>query len=211
MPCNINFGKQHKAHQNQHEPSHWPNSPWVWPPTSVWGNLAPPRTGSSMFPHGAPSHSSRGQNIFSHFVLAKVPFTVGQRQGEGELTLCDSCPSDIPTPRTAHVSHGSLKALTTTGMFECLCFICTNRWNGIETKMWPSWWQNSILLQRHEKWVRTTLLIRLLECRVVYHHFPIADEISRANGNSPTFSSSLRDLLKLIVEVSNHFQLILCH
>lgn len=57
-------GKWHKAHQNQQEPSHWLKSSWVWPPLSVWVNLASSRTGS--------------QNSFSHFVLAKVSFRVGK-------------------------------------------------------------------------------------------------------------------------------------
>lgn len=78
-----------------------------------------------MFPYGAPSHPAKGQNSFSHFILAKVPFTVGQSQEAEGLTLCDSCPSDIPTPGTAHgaaaVSRGSLKALAATEIFDCLC------------------------------------------------------------------------------------------
>lgn len=185
-------GKWHKAHQNQQEPSHWLKSSWEWPPLSVWVNLASSRTGS--------------QNSFSHFVLAKVPFRVGQ--GNFPLWFLP-----LRYSHTWGSSWGSKCELWlsqgTHTHRDVWVFVQIK--DGIETKMRPSWWQNCILLQRHEKWVRTSLLIRSLECRVVYHHFPIADEISRANGNSPTFSRSLRDLLKLIVEASNHFQLILCH
>lgn len=58
---------------------------------------------------------------------------------------------------------------------------------------------------------RVVVIKCLLDCRAVYNHFPIFDEVSRDYGNSPGFSRSLRDLLRLTVGASRLFQLLLCH
>lgn len=58
---------------------------------------------------------------------------------------------------------------------------------------------------------RVIVIKCLLDCRAVYNHFPTFDEVSRDYGNSPGFSRSLRDLLRLTVGASRLFQLLLCH
>lgn len=121
----LSLANDNKAHQNQQAPSHWPNSSSVWPPMSVWVDLAmlPPLCTQDEEPCAPPGSSFPpsyragwlltlyfGQGAFCHGAepIGMSPLWF--------LPLRNFHPRDSLWFRAR-----SVKVLKTMWMFVCLC------------------------------------------------------------------------------------------